>query len=118
MDHRTVTQNRQVEAITIERHELRVELRDLVAESSDQLLFGPSPDVRCTQRVYRPMSAFAVSDERADTHDGVVDLLREFVAQGGTNVGIGLANEVIGGREPAEIGHGLQVPNNDARFHL
>jgi hypothetical protein len=27
---------------------------------------------------------------------------------------VSLANKVVGSREPFEVGHGLQVPNNDA----
>jgi len=30
---------------------------------------------------------------------------------------VGLANEIVGGCEPAEVGHSLQVPDDDARFH-
>jgi hypothetical protein len=70
-----------------------------------------------TECVHRPVIALAVSDERAYTHDGVVDVLREFVAEDLTNVRIGLADEIVGGRKPAEVGHGLQVPHDDARFH-
>jgi hypothetical protein len=28
-----------------------------------------------------------------------------------------LADEIVGGREPGEVGHGLQVPDDDAWFH-
>jgi hypothetical protein len=48
-----------------------------------------------------------VSDERADAHDGVVDVLRKLVAEFRTNVGIRLANQTIGTREPGEVGHSL-----------
>jgi hypothetical protein len=34
------------------------------------------------------MIALAVSNERADAHDGVVDVLRKLVAEGRTNVNV------------------------------
>ena len=33
------------------------------------------------------------------------------------NVRIGLADKIVGGREPGEVGHSLQVPDDDAWFH-
>jgi hypothetical protein len=45
------------------------------------LLLGPLAHVGRTQRVHRPVAALAVSDECADTHDGVIDVLRKFVAE-------------------------------------
>jgi hypothetical protein len=30
---------------------------------------------------------------------------------------VGLADEVVGSREPAEVGHSLQVPDDDAWVH-
>jgi hypothetical protein len=50
------------------------------------------------------MGALPVSDERADAHKGVVDVLRELVAEALTNVWIPLADMVVGGGEPAEVG--------------
>src|SRR6266446_6363492 len=63
------------------------------------------------------MVAFAVSDQCADAHDGVVHVLRELVAEDRTNVRIRLADKVVGGREPTQVGHSLQVPDDDAWFH-
>ena len=39
------------------------------------------------------MIALAVSDERADAHNSVVDVLGKLVAENGTNVGIRLADK-------------------------
>ena len=46
-----------------------------------------------------------------------VDVLRKFVAELGTNVRFRLADKVVGGREPGEVGHSLKVPDDDAWFH-
>ena len=70
-----------------------------------------------TERVHRPTVALAVSDQRADAHDGVVDVLRKFVAEFLTNVRVRLADEIVGRREPSEVGYGLQVPDDNAWFH-
>ena len=58
-----------------------------------------------------------VRDEGSDADDRVVDVLRELVADRLADLHVGLAHEVVGGREPAQVGHGLQVPDDDARFH-
>jgi hypothetical protein len=60
--------------------------------------------------VHRPMVGLAVRDERSDADDRVVDVLRELVADRLADLRVGLADEVVGGREPADVGHGLQVP--------
>ena len=52
---------------------------------------------------------------RAD--DRVVDVLRKFVANRLAHFHVGLADEVVGRREPAEVGHSLQVPHDDGWFH-
>ena len=52
-----------------------------------------------------------------DAHDGVVDMLREPVAEGLANIRIPLADEVVGGCEAGEVGHDLQVPDDDTWFH-
>lgn len=48
VDHRSITQNGQIEAVTIERHELRFQLGDLVTECTDQLLLRPITNVGST----------------------------------------------------------------------
>jgi hypothetical protein len=55
-----------------------------------------------------------VRDESADAHNRVVDVLREFVADRFTNFYVGLADEIVSGSEPADVGHSLQVPDDDA----
>ena len=63
MDHRSIAQDGQVEAVAVERDELRAQLRDLVAEGGDQLLLGPLADVGRAERVHCPMIALPVRDE-------------------------------------------------------
>jgi hypothetical protein len=59
----------------------------------------------------------AVRDERSDADDRVVDVLRELVADRLADLHVGFADEIVGGREPGEVGHGLQVPDDDAWLH-
>jgi hypothetical protein len=98
-DHGTVAQDRKAEGVAVERHELRGQLGDLVTECADKLLLGPLTDVGRAERIHRPVIAFAVSDERTNANDGVIDVLWEPVAENLTNVRIRLASEVIGGSE-------------------
>jgi hypothetical protein len=63
------------------------------------------------------MIALAVSDERADAHDGVVDVFRKLVAEGCTNVRIRLLDKIVGRCEAGEVGYSLQIPHDDAWFH-
>src|SRR4030095_9488640 len=63
------------------------------------------------------MVVLAVSDERADAHNSVVDVLRKLVAKGCPNVRIALADKIVCGCKPGEVGHSLQVTHDDACFH-
>ena len=56
-----------------------------------------------TQPVHRPVIPLAVSDERADAHDGVVDVLRKLVAEGLTNLRVRLADKIVGGRKAPRV---------------
>jgi hypothetical protein len=92
-------------------------LRDLVAEGGDQLLLCPLAHVGRADGVRGPVILLPVRDERSDADDRVVDVLRKLVADRLPDFHVGLADEIIGGREAAEVGHGLQVPDDDAWFH-
>jgi hypothetical protein len=63
---------------------------------------------------HRPMIRLPVRDESPDAYDRVVDVFREFIADCLADFHVRLADEIIGGREPGEVGHGLQVPDDDA----
>ena len=76
-----------------------------------------SPTGGAPMASHRPVIWLAVRDEGSDADDRVVDVLRKFFADGLANLNVGLADKVVGGCEPAEVGHGLQVPDDDARFH-
>jgi hypothetical protein len=117
MYHCPITQYRQVEVVAVERDELRPQLRDLVAEGGDQLLLRPLAHVGHAHGVHRPLIRLPVRDEGSDADNGMVDMLRKLVADGLADFHVGLAHEVVGGREPPEVGHSLQVPNDEARFH-
>src|SRR5262249_31621775 len=65
----------------------------------------------------RPVIRLSMCDESADANNRVVDVFRKLVAHRLANFNIGLADKVVGGREPAEVGHSLQVPDDDAWFH-
>ena len=49
--------------------------------------------------------ALAMSNERSDAHNSVVDVLGELIAEDCSNVCIRLADKVIGCSEPTQIGH-------------
>jgi hypothetical protein len=53
------------------------------------------------------MIALAVSNERADAYDSVVDVLRESVTQDRTNVSVRPSEKIIGGRKTPKIGNGF-----------
>src|SRR5262249_2670234 len=59
--------------------------------------------MRRTYCVHRPVIVLPVRDERSDADDRVVDVLRELIADRLADLYVGLADEVVGGREPAMI---------------
>jgi hypothetical protein len=59
------------------------------------------------------MIGLAVGDEGSDADDRVIDVLREFFPDRLTNFHAGLANQIVGGRKPGEVGHSLQVPDDN-----
>src|SRR5262245_28543857 len=70
-----------------------------------------------TNGIDRPMVGLAVRDKGTDADDCVVDVLWKFVANRLADLRIGFADKIVGGRKPAEVGHSLQVPDDDAWFH-
>jgi hypothetical protein len=64
------------------------------------------------------MIGLPVRNERSDADDRVVDVLWKFFADRLADLDVGLADKVVGGCEPAEVGHSLQVPDDDAWFHI
>jgi hypothetical protein len=98
--------------------ELRAQLRYLVTEGGDQLLLGPLAYVGSANGVHRPVISLPVRNERSDADDRVVDVLRKLIADCLADLHVGLTDKIVRGREPAEIRHGLQVPDDDASLHL
>ena len=67
--------------------------------------------------VHLPVIRLPMCDEGADADNRVVDVLREFVADRLADFYVGLADEIVGGCEPGEVGHSLEVPDDDTWFH-
>ena len=67
--------------------------------------------------VHRPVLRLPVRYERSDADDRVVDMLWKLVAHRLADFYVGLADKIVGGCEPGEVGYGLQVPDDDAWFH-
>ena len=103
--------------MAVEGHKTRTQLCNLIAEGGDQLLLCPLAHVGGADGVHGPMLWLAVRDEGSDADDRVVDVLREFIADRLAHFGVGLADKIVGGCKPAEVGHSLQIPDDDARFH-
>ena len=61
------------------------------------------------QGSHRPVIRLPVRDEGSDADDRVVDVLRELVADRLTDFCVGLADEIIGGCEPADVRHLLSA---------
>ena len=93
-----ITQNRKVERRPVESDELRRQGRNPIHEGCDQLFLGSFPDARCPESVYGPATAFfPVGNQRPYANDRVVDVLRELVAQFGSNLVMGLADVAVRG---------------------
>jgi hypothetical protein len=60
-----------------------------------------------------PVIGLPVRDEGSDAHDRVVDVLGELVADRLADLDVGLADKIVGSREPGEVGHSLQVPDDN-----
>ena len=78
---------------------------------------NPPFSASCADGVDRPMVRLPVRDQGSDADDRVVGVLRKLVADRLADLHVGLADEVVGGREPTEVGHSLQVPDDDAWLH-
>jgi hypothetical protein len=63
------------------------------------------------------MIELAVRDEGSDADDRMVDVLRKLVADRLADFYVGLADKIVGGRKPAEVGYSLQVPDDDVWAH-
>src|SRR5262245_61630662 len=57
-------------------------------------------------------------NKRPNADNRIVDVLRKFIADRLATLYFGLADKIIGGRKPGKVGHGLQTPDDDTRFHV
>ena len=71
------------------------------------MLFGPVAHVGRADGVHCPIVWLAVRDECSNADNRVLDVLREFFADRLAHFHVGLADKIIGGCEPAEVGHSL-----------
>jgi hypothetical protein len=118
VDHCTVPQDRKVERRPVERDQLRRERCDLFHERRDQLLLGSLSDVRCSERVYGPVTGYlTVGNQRPDTNNRVVNVLGKLIAQFGPDFIIAFANMTIRSGKAFEIRNGFDVPNNNIADH-
>ena len=67
--------------------------------------------------VHSPVIRLPVRDEGADADDRVIDVLRKLVAHRLTHFDIGPADKTVRSCEPGKVGHGFQVPDDEAWFH-
>ncbi len=65
----------------------------------------------------RPMFFLSLRDQGAYADDRVIDELGKFVAHLRADFVVGPANQPIRGRETGQIGHGLDIPDDDAGWH-
>jgi hypothetical protein len=58
----------------------------------------------------------SVRDQGSDADNRVIDVLWKLVADRLADFHVGLADQIVSGRKPGEVGHGLQVPDDDRLF--
>jgi hypothetical protein len=80
-------------------------------------LLRPLTNVGRADGIHRPVIRLPMRNQCSDAHNRVVDMLGKFIANRLPDLSVGLADEIVGGREPAEVGHRLQVPDDDAWLH-
>src|SRR5215813_1442512 len=56
-------------------------------------------------------------NQGADANDRMIDMLWELVAKRSSDFVVTLPDELVGSREPGQVRHGLQVPNDDTVGH-
>lgn len=112
MDHRSVSKHSQLKRRAVERHRLRLQLSDFVNVRGDQITLGSLADIRCAECIDNPMARFLVGDERTDTNDRMVDVLRKLLAEFPSDFVIGFAVVTVGSGEPFQVGCRLDVPND------
>ncbi len=67
--HRPIAQDRQIEAVAVECHELRLESRNFLNECSNEFFLWSLCNARCTECIDFPMRLRACRDQSADADD-------------------------------------------------
>ena len=65
---------------------------------------APITDVGSTECVHLPVVLLTMSDERADTDDGVIDVLGEPVTEDEADILVRLSIEIVGSANPRRSG--------------
>jgi hypothetical protein len=63
------------------------------------------------------MLSLSRSDYGSNADDKMIDVLGKLVAEGFSDFGVTFPDESVGGREPGQVGHGLQIPDDDTLGH-
>jgi hypothetical protein len=113
IDHRAIPENRQIEAVAVERNELRPELADLLDEVAYEFGLGPLTYMRRAERIHAPALRLTTRDQGTDAEDLVQRVLGKAVAERLANIGLGGVAHVEHPRRCRKVWHSLQVPNDD-----
>ena len=108
-DHCAIAQDRQVEGGPIERDQLRGEIGDSADERGDDLLLRALADIRGAESQDRPVFILSLGDQSADAGDRMIDELGELIPHLRAHFVVGPSRQCIGGREAAQVGHGLDI---------
>src|SRR5262249_5077379 len=95
VDHGSVAQYGEVEAVAVERDELRPQLSNLIAEGGDQLLLCPVTHVGRADGIHRPVVWLAVCNQGSDADNRMVDVLGKFIANRLANFHVRLADKIV-----------------------
>jgi hypothetical protein len=102
----------------LERDQLRRQVGNPIDKSGDDLFLRTLADMGGTDCRDLPMFFPPLSDQRAYADDRVIDKLGKLVAHLGAHFIVGLADEPLGCSKTAEVGNGLDVPDDDAGGHV
>jgi len=77
------------------------------AASTAERMIAPGSGAEVLSLAPCPVIELPMCNECPDADNRVVDMLRELVADRLADFYVGLADEIVGGREPGEVGYGF-----------